>query len=120
MTQSNYTIAITGGIGSGKSTVAKIISREGYPVFSCDEIYNELLCRREFLNKIAQEFEGVLNPDGTLDRVKLSEKVFIDKAELEKLNSITHPAIMEEVFKRSAGYKISFTEVPLLMSLINI
>lgn len=114
MTQSNYKIAITGGIGSGKSTVAEIISREGYPVFSCDEIYNELLCRREFLNKIAQEFEGVLNPDGTLDRVKLSEKVFNNKAELEKLNAITHPAIMEEVFTRSEKYKISFTEVPLL------
>lgn len=114
MTQSNFKFAITGGIGSGKSTVAEIIWRQGYAVFSCDEIYKELLYRKEFLNKIASEFDGVIKEDGALDRAKLSKIVFEDKAALDKLNSITHPAIMEEVFKRSSGLKLSFTEVPLL------
>lgn len=114
MTQSNFKFAITGGIGSGKSTVAEIIRRQGYAVFSCDEIYKELLCRKEFLNRIASEFDGVIKKDGALDRSELSKIVFEDKAALDKLNSITHPAIMEEVFKRSSGLKLSFTEVPLL------
>lgn len=114
MTQSNFKFAITGGIGSGKSTVAEIIRGQGYAVFSCDEIYKELLCRKEFLNKIAYAFDGVIKEDGALDRSELSKIVFEDKAALDKLNSITHPAIMEEVFKRSSGLKLSFTEVPLL------
>lgn len=114
MTQSNFKFAITGGIGSGKSTVAEIIRGQGYAVFSCDEIYKELLCRKEFLNRIASEFDGVIKEDGALDRSELSKIVFEDKAALDKLNSITHPAIMEEVFKRSSGLKLSFTEVPLL------
>lgn len=114
MTRSSFKFAITGGIGSGKSTVAGIIRWRGYAIFSCDEIYKELLCRKEFLNKIANEFDGVIKDDGALDKVKLSKIVFEDETALEKLNSITHPAIMEEVFKRSNGLKISFTEVPLL------
>ena len=114
MTQNNYKFAITGGIGSGKSTVAEIIRRQNYAVFSCDAIYEELLHNQDFLNNIAHEFGEVLNPDGTLNRSKLAEKVFNDKAALDRLNALTHLAIMEEVFKRSKGLKISFTEVPLL------
>ncbi len=114
MTQNNYKFAITGGIGSGKSTVAEILRRQGFAVFSCDEIYKALLCDKKFLNKISREFDGVLCADGSLNRNKLAEIVFADKSALEKLNAITHPAIMEEVFKKAEGHKISFTEVPLL------
>lgn len=114
MTQSNVKIAITGGIGSGKSTVAEIIKRQGYAVFSCDIIYNELLQNAAFVNKLAEEFDGVLTPDGAIDRVKLSENVFSDKAALKKLNALTHPAVMGEVLKKSEGHNLSFTEVPLL------
>lgn len=114
MTQNNVKIAITGGIGSGKSAVADIIAKQGYPVFSCDVIYSELLERPEFLNKLSQEFLNIIKADGTLDRAKLSQIVFNDKSALDKLNALTHPAIMEEVFKKSKGKILSFTEVPLL------
>lgn len=114
MTQSNVKIAITGGIGSGKSTVAEIIRRQGYAVFSCDEIYNELLQNAAFVNKLAEEFDGVLTPDGAIDRIKLSEKVFSDKSALKRLNALTHPAVMYEVLKKSEGHNLSFAEVPLL------
>ncbi|MDE6850387.1 MAG: dephospho-CoA kinase, partial [Clostridia bacterium] len=43
MKQSNIKIAVTGGIGSGKTTVCNLIKKKGYPVFSCDEVYSELL-----------------------------------------------------------------------------
>ncbi len=114
MTQNNFKFAITGGIGSGKSAVSEIIRRQGYAVFSCDEIYKELLLKPSFIEKISSEFDGVLNFDGTINRKKLSEKVFGDSAALEKLNAITHPAIMKEVLKKCSGESIAFAEVPLL------
>ena len=114
MKQNSLKFAITGGIGSGKSTVAEIIKRKGYAVFSCDEIYKELLLDAEFKAKLSLNFDGIINADGSLDRSKLSEIVFNDKSALKRLNALTHPAIIEEVFKKSSGQKISFTEVPVL------
>jgi dephospho-CoA kinase len=114
MKQNSLKFAITGGIGSGKSTVAEIIKRKGYAVFSCDEIYKELLLDAEFKAKLSLNFDGIISADGSLDRSKLSEIVFNDKSALKRLNALTHPAIIEEVLKKSSGQKISFTEVPLL------
>lgn len=107
-------IAITGGIGSGKSTVSGILKSFALPVFSCDEIYSELCGRGEFLSKLEKEFGEVLSADGALDRKKLSKIVFNDASSLKKLNAITHPAIMEELFSRTKNLPLSFCEVPLL------
>ncbi|MBD5583806.1 MAG: dephospho-CoA kinase [Clostridia bacterium] len=101
-------------MGSGKSAVAEILVKEGYPVFSCDKIYTKLLNDSNFLGKLSTQFDGIITPDGALDRAKLSETVFNDKSALSKLNALTHPAIMEEVLKKSKKEKLSFTEVPLL------
>ncbi len=114
MTQSNIKIAITGGIGSGKSTVAEIIANQGFTVISCDEIYNNLLQSKDFLNRLYEEFGNVLADDGNLDKKKLSEIVFSDKEKLKRLNELTHPAIMNEAIKRMSGKGIFFCEVPLL------
>ena len=114
MTLNNRKIAITGGIGSGKSTVAKIIEQQGYKVISCDNIYNQLLQEKAFIDALSSKFEGVINIDGTLDRKKLSSIVFNDSKKLQKLNSITHPAIMKRAFEQMQNGKIFFCEVPLL------
>ena len=114
MKQSNLKIAITGGIGSGKSAVAEIIAGEGYPVFSCDKIYSELLTDKQFLQEIDKNFSGVINIDGSLNRSKLSCIVFNDEAKLKKLNEITHKKILSAAFGKMGGHKISFLEVPLL------
>ena len=58
-------IAVTGGIGSGKSCVLRIVEKLGYPVYSCDEIYKELLKNPEFLAKINQNFESVVEDGKT-------------------------------------------------------
>lgn len=115
MKQNNIKIAVTGGIGSGKTTVCNLIKEFGYPVFSCDEVYAELLNGNELAKKIAGEFgEGILT-DGKIDRSKLSEYVFNDKLKLEKLNEITHRKIFEEMFSRAEDCKgLVFFEVPLL------
>lgn len=108
-------IAVTGGIGSGKSTVMKIIAGKGYPIFSCDEIYSQLTSDRDFLNILRHSFGDILNSDGTLDRKKLSEIVFNNPAKLAELDKITHPAIYKEMLRMAdeAG-GICFCEVPLL------
>ena len=108
-------IAVTGGIGSGKSTVMKIIAGKGYPIFSCDEIYSQLTSDSDFLNILRHSFGDILNSDGTLDRKKLSEIVFNNPAKLAELDKITHPAIYKEMFRMAdeAG-GICFCEVPLL------
>ncbi len=114
MTRSNIRIAVTGGIGSGKSTVVAAIKDMGYDTISCDEVYAELTEREEFSEEISGTFGDVLTLDGKLDRRKLSDIVFGDKLKLQKLNDITHSAVMNEVLKRSQCSHICFCEVPLL------
>lgn len=114
MMQNNIKIAITGGICSGKSTVAEIIKEQGYCVISCDEIYRELLEDPAFLALLNNEFCNIKNADGTLNRAKLSEIVFNDKEKLQKLNSLTHPQIMQRAMEQMSGKGLCFCEVPLL------
>ena len=114
----NKLIAITGGIGSGKSTALKIINKLGYKSFNADLTYKQLLDNDDFVIKVSSEMEvPPLYENGKLkiDRKGISEKVFNDKTWLAKLNSITHPAIMNEMLthaKKEEG--LVFCEVPLL------
>lgn len=114
MMQNNVKIAITGGICSGKSTVAKIIKEQGFTVLSCDKIYCELLEDLSFVNKIVKEFGNVINSNGTLNKAKLAQIVFSDKEKLRVLNSITHPQIMNIAMQLMGGSGVYFCEVPLL------
>ena len=114
--QSNKKIyAITGGIGCGKTAVSQIIRKEGYPVFSCDEIYAALVRGGKMVRAIEREFSGVTAADGSLDRQKLSAKVFGNPAALQKLERITHPAILDGLFRLASESESStvFCEVPL-------
>ena len=114
MMRNNVKIAITGGIGSGKSTVLEIIRGEGFPVYSCDEIYSQLLNGAGLTAEIGKAFNDVVDENGKLDRKKLGALVFSNAAELEKLNNITHPKIFKAVFEKMQDKEISFCEVPLL------
>ena len=107
--------AITGGIGSGKSTVVRMIGKMGFPVFSADKIARDIY-RDE---KVAQE-AAKLFPDcfegGVADRKKLAAAAFADVEKLKKLDAITHPAIMEKMFALAARAEGEFVffEIPLL------
>lgn len=110
----NKKIAITGGIGSGKTTVAKIIAQK-YPVISLDKVYSDLIQDKSFLSKICKEFGNVLTEDGHLDKKKLSHEVFSNEKKLERLNKLTHPEIYSEAFRRGDSVDgLCFYEVPLL------
>lgn len=108
-------IAITGGIGSGKSVVLQYIAELGYPAFSCDIIYKELLQSAEFAKSIAVAFPSCIK-NGEIDRKILADIVFNNKKQLNVLNAISHPIIMKKLYEEmdKCESKIAFAEVPLL------
>ena len=106
-------IAVTGGIGSGKSTFADILRAKGCTVFSCDKIYRDLLGEESFLKGLAALFPDCVT-GCVLDKVALSKLVFSNEAALRKLNVYAHPAIMTRLFSQMEAHTLSFAEVPLL------
>lgn len=108
-------IAITGGIGSGKSTVRNLIKDRGFPAFSCDEIYAELINDRQYIEKITAMFPEVVQ-NGEIDKKCLSKIVFADATARKRLEDVAHPLIMQKLLhlidKKTHG--LVFAEVPLL------
>jgi dephospho-CoA kinase len=112
---------LTGGIGSGKSTVASVIEEYGIPVVSADELSRMVVTRgSKGLAAVVDEFgEAILTPEGHLDRAKLAEIVFSDPERRVTLEKILHPRIrerFEEVLDalEKAGQRTVVYEVPLL------
>ena len=108
-------VAITGGIGSGKSTVLSILRNKGFVVFSCDEVYKEVITSNQYIEKISKYFpKAVIN--GVIDRAILSETIFQSAEQQELLNSIAHPLIIERLFQKieKSNADLVFVEVPLL------
>ncbi len=108
-------IAITGGIGCGKSRVTKIFAALGFSTFSCDEIYKEVIRSKVYVERIATLFPDCVQ-NGEVNRKKLSAIVFLDPVKLQKLNAIAHPLIMQTLCKEMEKVKAEFVfaEVPLL------
>ena len=111
-------VGLTGGIGCGKSTVARIFASLNIPTLDADEIAHNLVKKGQpALAQIQQEFGvDILNPDGSLNRSLLREQIFSDPAQKQKLESILHPlvyqSIQTELEQLSAPYCI--ISVPLL------
>ena len=95
-------IGLTGGIGAGKSTVARELERLGAVVIDADALAREVVAPGTAgLRAVAAEFgDGVLTPDGTLDRAALSRVVFADPHARARLEAITHPLIAVETARR--------------------
>jgi dephospho-CoA kinase len=90
-------IGLTGGIGSGKSTVAKIFEVLGVPVYYADDAARRLLNENENLKQeVVRHFGAEAYISGELNRNHISEIVFNNKEKLELLNSLTHPAVMRD------------------------
>lgn len=107
-------IAITGGIGSGKSVVSSYLIEKGYQVFSCDEIYGEIILQPSYIQKIDELFPGIVI-NGVIDRQKLAKTVFSNEEHRNRLNKVSHPLIMKALIEKMEKCKqIVFAEVPLL------
>jgi dephospho-CoA kinase len=88
-------VGITGGIGSGKSTVCQIFEILGIPVYSADHRAKWLMANNpELKSQLVKEFgEETYQADGNLNSVFLSQKIFADPEKVKKINSIVHPAV---------------------------
>jgi dephospho-CoA kinase len=86
-------IGLTGGIGSGKTMVAKYIESLGIPVYIADDEAKKLMDLPEIIHEIIEAFGNEINDNGVLNREKLAKLVFNDPEKLQKLNSIVHPKV---------------------------
>ena len=114
-------VGLTGGIASGKSTVAEILKRQGAAIINADVLAREVVePDRQAWTEIVKTFgTAVLQPDRALDRQKLRAIIFDDAAARKKIESIIHPqvrALAEQRIREhaSAGYAVIVYEVPLL------
>lgn len=98
-------IGLTGGIGSGKTTVARMLGDRGFHVVDADAIARDIVAPGSpALQELSESFgSGILLPDGSLNRGELAARAFVDKEHTALLNSITHPRIQEETQKRIAA-----------------
>jgi len=111
-------IAITGSLGTGKSTILKILQNLGFSTFSCDEVVKNLYKDPDIQKKIIEIFgKEILSIDGKLNKKKILEKILEDNKLKEKLESLFHPLVKEkllEFIRERKKEKIIFAEVPLL------
>ncbi len=114
-----FLIGVTGGIGSGKSTVARILKTRACELIDADRLAHQSLYRGgRVYKKIVSFFgQGILKANKNIDRLKLAGIVFLHKSALKKLNSIIHPAIKKEIFRRimNSRKKIIILDAPLII-----
>ncbi len=114
-------IGLSGGLASGKSTVANILRRKGLPVLDADQIAKDVLQNGTLgLKKVLETFgKDLIGSDGELNRQKMAQLVFNSPSDLQKLEAIVHPLVQEKVKEtrknlEEKGNKIAFYDVPLL------
>ena len=122
MTQRTWRIGLTGGIGSGKSTVAGFLARRGAAIIDADAISRSLTAPGgRAMVAIAQNFgNDMLNPDGAMDRQTMRERIFRDPQAKRQLELIIHPLVSLITAEQAqaaleSGHRVLVFDVPLLV-----
>jgi dephospho-CoA kinase len=114
-------VGLTGGIGTGKSTAARMIRDLGVPVIDADLVARQVVQPGQPAHaEIVAAWPDVVDQSGAIDRRKLAERVFADPASRARLEAITHPRIMERVREQADGFRrqglgLAFLEAALLV-----
>jgi len=111
-----FVIGLTGGIASGKSTVSLLLKDKGAVIIDADEIGKQILKPGKAARiKVIEHFgQQILNEKKDIDRKKLADLVFSNKKELEFLNSVTHPEIINEIKAQLQYYRNLKTAVVII------
>lgn len=114
-------LGLTGGIGTGKSTVARMLAARGVPVVDADALAREVVAPGTLGNaEIAAAWPQTIGPDGAIDRKRLGAIIFGDPSQRARLEAITHPLIQEASASRLAdlaaeGHPLAIYEAALLV-----
>jgi dephospho-CoA kinase len=110
-------IGLTGGIGSGKSTVASMLAERGATVVDADRVGHEIYRPGSEGFRLVRDAFGpdVVAPDGTIDRKALGARVFADPAELARLNALLHPLIGAAIRERLAEARAARPDAPIVV-----
>jgi len=113
-------IGLTGGIGSGKSTVSRLFEKQGFPIVDVDKIAHEIVKPNQAAWKEIVDYfgENILLPNNEIDRKQLGNIIFQDHLKRQKLNEITHPIIisttLSQIEKLRCTYEHIIVDMPLL------
>ncbi len=110
-------IGLTGGIGSGKSTVATMLEDLGAVIVDADTVGHEIYRpNSEGWKRVSEAFgTALLSPDGSIDRRKLGAIVFNDPEALQRLNAIVHPLMLDEIRRRIDSYEAAGVQTPVVL-----
>ncbi len=110
-------IGLTGGIGSGKSTVATLFQKWGAEILDADAIVHSILDRPSLQKKLISEWGREIAPEGRIDRARLATLAFQDPDSVRKLNAIVHPVVRKEIVQliRKSKSSLVILDAPLLL-----
>jgi len=92
-------IGLTGGIGSGKTTVSKLFKKNNIPVYNSDLEAKKIMSLKRVIKKIKEKFGDAILADNQINRVALAKIVFNDSNKLKQLNNIVHPEVKKHFLK---------------------
>lgn len=121
MSARNRVWIVTGGIGSGKSAVRRILESHGFTGIDSDSIGHSVLERdAPAYASVAAEWPAVVEEDGTIDRRRLGEIVFTDDAALKRLEQLTHPHIFDTIRRQIQENDLVFAiEIPVMKQVVD-
>ncbi len=113
-----HLVAVTGGIGAGKSMVSHVLRAKGYEVYDCDSRARAIMDRSDDIKTQlrAEIHPDAVRPDGTIDRPLIASVVFTDPSRLTALNAIVHDAVRADIlaWRTSADLPLAFIETAIL------